>query len=184
MTNQGDQSQWYTPFWKNFVTVSMGVGILAIGAIPLGLYFIHKIGKQQTRQMKWAVVMELYRLYADAEMARAVQTVWTTPPEKLVEDVERDQLRRRVSDFWNMVGVLVKEELVEASTIRLRFQDAPAIWEKLEPVEMMIRRKIEKRQAPELGESDIELRARRHVDNLPAAWLYHHWRQRYLSSNR
>lgn len=144
------------------------------GAI-LTLVQIYDLAKNR----KAALIVELFKTYTNKEMGEAIRTVWNVAPEEIDKDQEKSNHRRIVSDFWNWVGWMVREELVESDLICRRFQNAPLVWEKLKPVEIMIRERIEKREHPDMNESQIKELAERHVDNLPAAWLYKKWIEKY-----
>lgn len=129
------------------------------------------------KSRKLAAISALYSEYKTDTMRDAIRAVWTLPVTDLRSD-DGDKMRRLVSDYWHWVGWIVRERLVDTGLIFSRFPDNIKIWEKLEPVEIEIRRAIEKRFHPDASEAEIEKLTKEHVENLPAAYLYRLWKER------
>ena len=124
-------------------------------------------------------MLEIYKLYQTPEMGRAIHTLWNSPPEKFQPNTDEDHQRRMVSDFWNWLGWMLDEGLVDVDLIHRRFQNGVLVWEKLEPIELAIRKRIERRDHAGWDDEKINKAARQHVGNQPAAKLYVKWKQRY-----
>jgi len=156
------------------------VGLLTffviLGAAFLTLTQVSDIAKSR----KLALMQDLHRTYGSQEMGQAVHTVYNVPPEEINSDPEKQNQRRMVSDFWNWAGWMVREKLVDSDLIYARFQSAPLVWEKLEAVELIVRKVIERRDHPSVDDQEIERLAKEHVDGLPAAWLYRLWKKKHV----
>jgi hypothetical protein len=128
----------------------------------------------RTRQVD--IVFELSKIYSTKEMFEALRTVHNyRTPEEIIDDPDKNFQRRMVSDFWNnMVAWAALHGLIELELIRSRWEQAiKEVWEKLRPLEIELRIRIERREHPDWDENRRREEAEKHVDTvLPLLRLY------------
>jgi hypothetical protein len=152
-----------------YALITLFTLITIAGAAYIAMEEIQEIDKDR----RLNTIFELGRQYATEDMYQALQAVWNKSAEEISADLHLNAQRHKISDFWNMVGWAVKEGLVEIELIHSRFGNAIEVWDKkIKPVEMIVRRPIEKRDNPQKSDEEIEKLAADHVSSLLGTWLY------------
>lgn len=131
------------------------------------------------RAREASFIIELCRWYGSKEMHEAVRAVHNEPPEKFqFSDFEMQNRRRMVSAFWNMVGAIVKAELVDANVLKARFPYSPmSVSTRLIPLETQVAMEIDGRDNPSLKQDMDKLRrdSEKKVRQQPFVWLADNW---------
>lgn len=154
--------------------------LIALGAAGVTI----KQASEASRSRKLAFVLEAYKVYSTTDMRDAIRTMWRDSKNikefisgQEVYNDSKDEDRRRVSDFWNMIGWAVKAKLIEADLIQLRFQEGPMIWQRLYPIELQIQ--LNSKNYEKLSEQERNEKAQHHAENLLGHWLYTEWKRKY-----
>lgn len=164
-----DQSDWYPRLWRLFINVS----IFGIGT---GLFLMYRTVREVSRQNVATILIHLHEAYASREMFDALHAIWNSHQDEFDTNPERQQQRRLVLHFWELIGALVKGRVVEEDLLLDRFRDQVSVWEKLKPLQIRAVEKIIKERYPEMGPADTTALATDEVSTSNIEWLYDRWK--------
>lgn len=85
-------------------------------------------------QNQVSAVVELYRQYSTPKMLEALIAV--SEPDKRPEPDKMKELRRTVSHYWHVAGVMYKAGVIGKDLLHSAVSDSPRIWPKLEFLEI------------------------------------------------
>ncbi|MDA2927844.1 hypothetical protein MYX78_11560 [Acidobacteria bacterium AH-259-G07] len=114
--NQAEQKEWYTPFWKDFVRVSLVVLTMSAMAIPAGLYLLYKLGKEQNRQQKLQALLSLTELTEKKDLFAGIRTIYHeyVDGELTLARIRNDNLKYdTILNVFNRVATLVYHDFIE-----------------------------------------------------------------------
>lgn len=131
--------------------------------------------KAQSRVSQATLLAHLHDVYSTPEMYDAIQTVLEWKPDESGQDSGKQKHRRAVLHFLELLGTIVRFEVIDERLLRDRFRDQVSIWEKLHPIQMRMQEKIVRERQPNLAESDIAWLAKMDVETSAAHWLYLRW---------
>jgi hypothetical protein len=167
--------------WSNWfytvITYFTFIVVVTAGFITL------KQLRDNEKNRKLTLILELRKLYTTTEMYRAVRMIYDFPPQRINAERQLNNQRRLVSHFWLMVAWSIDEGLVTLDVVRRSFGDAINVYEKLKEVEILIRKEIDRRDYPELSEKEIEERAKYRIEvDWPVTRLYRSWKEQEKKS--
>lgn len=140
------------------------------GAAIVALSQLNAI-QQQTHV---SAVIELYREYAAPEMLNALKAV-ADPRNRPAPD-KMQEMRRQVSHYWHMVGVLYKKRVIKKDLLHMIITDSIRIWPQLEPFEIANEIEIRRRNGNNEPLEQLVDSVTCHIRDTHAGYqVYLHW---------
>lgn len=155
------------------LTLVLTLGILFAAAV-FGGYQVSSATKARNLQL----LIHLHQTYADGAMHEALHRIYNDAPESFDDSPYKQKQRRLVMHFFEMLGTVVKAQIVSEDLLLSRFRDAITVWEKLRPVHQRVNDKVIRERHPALSDFQKQALSEETLDSSHTHWLYERWKNK------